>query len=211
MFEDIEITHLDAPINTLFALAVVNLGLIVWLKHGFPREWKLAEWALIDIRRIWQRGADEAPRTGGVIIAHIQGIIALATISFACLNNVLQGVVLGTVIVFVRLVTVLALRKFEKLELLIKESTDIDRHLRTWLATSISVIALFLSLRSQWNSDVGCHLLLSTWAFWSFFRLWRVFQTSMKRLSEFLFAFVYLCSLEILPTVFIIQLVINSL
>ena len=35
--------------------------------------------------------------------------------------------------------------------------------------------------------------------------------TSMKRLSKYLFAIMYLCSLEILPTVFIIQLVINSL
>jgi hypothetical protein len=45
MFEDIEILHLDAPIITMFALAIVNLGLLVWLKHGFPREWRLAGWA----------------------------------------------------------------------------------------------------------------------------------------------------------------------
>jgi hypothetical protein len=188
----------------------VNLGLIVWLKHGFPREWRLAGWALLNVRRIWQRSADEAPRTGGVIIAHIQGVIALATISYACLNNVLQGFALGAIIVFVRLFTVQVLSRFNKLGLLIKESTDIDRHLRTWMAASVSVIAIFLSLRSQWHSDVGCNLLLSTWIFWSCFRLWRVFQTSIKRLSRYSFAFVYLCGLEILPTVFIILLVINS-
>ena len=210
MFEDIEILHLDAPISTMFALAIVNLGLIVWLKHGFPREWRLAGWALLNVRRIWQRSADEAPRTGGVIIAHIQGVIALATISYACLNNVLQGFALGAIIVFVRLFTVQVLSRFKKLRLLIKESTDIDRHLRTWMAASVSVIAIFLSLRSQWNSDVGCNLLLSTWIFWSSFRLWRVFQTSIKRLSRYSFAFVYLCALEILPTVLIIRLVINS-
>lgn len=210
MFEDIEILHLDAPIITMFALAIVNLVLLVWLKHGFPREWRLAGWALLDVRRIWQRSADEAPRTGGVIIAHIQGVIALATISYACLNNVLQGFALGTIIVFVRLFTVEVLSRFNKIELLIKESTDLDRHLRTWLAASVSVIAIFLSLRSQWHSDMGCNLLLSTWIFWSCFRLWRVFQTSIKRLSRYSFAFVYLCGLEILPTVFIILLVINS-
>ena len=210
MFEDIEILHLDAPISTMFALAIVNLGLIVWLKHGFPREWRLAGWALLNVRRIWQRSADEAPRTGGVIIAHIQGVIALATISYACLNNVLQGFALGAIIVFVRLFTVQVLSRFKKLRLLIKESTDIDRHLRTWMAASVSVIAIFLSLRSQWHSDVGCNLLLSTWIFWSGFRLWRVFQTSIKRLSRYSFAFVYLCALEILPTVLIIRLVINS-
>jgi hypothetical protein len=207
MFEDIEILHLDAPIATMFALAIVNLGLIVWLKHGFPREWSLAGWALLNVRRIWQRSADEAPRTGGVIIAHLQGVIALATISYACLNNVLQGFALGAIIVFVRLFTVQVLSRFENLRLLIKESTDIDRHLRTWMAASVSVIAIFISL---WNSDVGCNLLLSTWIFWSCLRLWRVFQTSIKRLSSYSFAFVYLCGLEILPTVFIILLVINS-
>ena len=210
MFEDIEILHLDAPIATMFALAIVNLGLIVWLKHGFPREWRLAGWALLNVRRIWQRSADEAPRTGGVIIAHLQGVIALATISYACLNNVLQGFALGAIIVFVRLFTVQVFSRFENLRLLIKESTDIDRHLRTWMAASVSVIAIFISLRSQWHSDVGCSLLLSTWIFWSCLRLWRVFQTSIKRLSRYSFAFVYLCGLEILPTVFIILLVINS-
>jgi len=210
MFEDIEILHLDAPISTMFALAIVNLGLIVWLKHGFPREWRLAGWALLNVRRIWQRSADEAPRTGGVIIAHIQGVIALATISYACLNNVLHGFALGAIIVFVRLFTVQVLSRFIKLRLLIKESTDIDRHLRTWMAATVSVIAIILSLRSQWHSDVGCNLLLSTWIFWSCFRLWRVFQTSIKRLSIFSFAIMYLCGLEILPNVFIILLVINS-
>ena len=210
MFEDTEILHLDAPIITMFALAIVNLGLLVWLKHGFPREWRLAGWALLDVRRIWQRSADEAPRTGGVIIAHIQGVIALATISYACLNNVLHGFALGAIIVFVRLFTVQVLSRFIKLRLLIKESTDIDRHLKTWMAVSVSVIAIFLSLRSQWHSIVGCNLLLSTWMFWSSFRVWRVFQTSIKRLSRYSFAFMYLCSLEILPTVFIILLVINS-
>jgi hypothetical protein len=210
MFEDIEILHLDAPISTMFALAIVNLGLIVWLKHGFPREWRLAGWALLNVRRIWQRSADEAPRTGGVIIAHIQGVIALGTISYACLNNVLHGFALGAIIVFVRLFTVQVLSRFIKLRLLIKESTDIDRHLRTWMAATVSVIAIILSLRSQLHSDVGCNLLLSTWIFWSCFRLWRVFQTSIKRLSIFSFAIMYLCGLEILPNVFIILLVINS-
>ena len=52
MFEDIEILHLDAPITKMFALAIVNLGLLVWLKNGFPREWRLAGWALLDVRRI---------------------------------------------------------------------------------------------------------------------------------------------------------------
>ena len=144
MFEDIEILHLDAPISILFALGIVNLGLIVWLKHGFPREWRLAGWALLNVRRIWQRSADEATRTSGVIIAHLQGVIALSTISYACLNNVLQGFALGTLIVFVRLFTVQVLSRFKKLELVIKESTDIDRHLRTWMAASVSVIAIFL-------------------------------------------------------------------
>ena len=211
MFEDIEILHLDAPNTTMFALAIVNLGLIVWLKHGFPREWRLAGWAFLNVRRIWQRSADEAPRTGGVIIAHFQGILALATISYACINNFLQGFVLGVLIVFVRLFTVGVLSRFKKLELVIKESTDIDRHLRTWMAASVSVIAILLSLLSPLNTDVGCNLLLSTWLFWSFFRIWRVFQTSINRISRYSFAFVYLCSLEILPTLFIILVVIDSL
>ena len=211
MFEDIEILHLDAPIGPLFALAIVNFGLHVWLKHGFPREWRMAGWALLNIRRIWQRSADEAPRTGGVIIAHIQGVVALSTISYVCLNNVFKGFALGVLIVFVRLITVQVLSRFKKLEVIIKETTDIDRHLRTWMAASVSVIAIFLSLRSQWNADVGCNLLLFTWLFWSIFRLWRVFQTSIKRLNRYSFAIAYLCSLEILPTVFVILVVIDSL
>tara|TARA_B100000767_G_C19703485_1_gene509445 strand:+ start:537 stop:1175 length:639 start_codon:yes stop_codon:yes gene_type:complete len=211
MFEDIQITHLDSPAGAMFALAVVNLALMVWLKHGFPREWRLAGWALLDVRRIWQRSADEAPRTGGVIIAHIQGGIALATISYACLDNAIQGFALGAVIVVVRLIAVQVFGRFTLLELLVKESADIDRHLRTWMAGSVSVIAIVLSLRSQLNEDVGCNLLLSAWMVWSLFRFWRVFQTSINRLSRYSFAIVYLCSLEIIPTAFIIRLVISSL
>ena len=114
MFEAIEIVHLDAPISAMFALAIINLGLIVWMKHRFPREWRLAGWAFQNIRRIWQRGADETPRTGGVIVAHIQGVIALAIISLGCIDNLLPGLVLGVIIVMVRLSSVEIFRRFKK-------------------------------------------------------------------------------------------------
>ena len=211
MFEAIEIVHLDAPISAMFALAIINLGLIVWMKHRFPREWRLAGWAFQNIRRIWQRGADETPRTGGVIVAHIQGVIALAIISLGCIDNLLPGLVLGVIIVMVRLSSVEIFRRFKKLQLLIKETTDIDRHLRTWMAASVSLIAIVLALRPQFNTEVGTYLLLFTWMFWSLFRFLRVFQTSVKRLSRFSLAIMYLCALEIFPTVFIIRLVIASL
>ena len=211
MFEAIEIVHLDAPISAMFALAIINLGLIVWMKHRFPREWRLAGWAFQKIRRIWQRGADETPRTGGVIVAHIQGVIALAIISLGCIDNLLPGLVLGVIIVMVRLSSVEIFRRFKKLELLIKETTDIDRHLRTWMAASVSLIAIVLALRPQFNTEVGTYLLLFTWMFWSLFRFLRVFQTSLKRLSRFSLAIMYLCALEIFPAVFIIRIVIASL
>ena len=221
MYEGIEINHLDTPLLVLFILSLVIGILLMWLRHGFPREWRLAGWVLIDVRRIWQRSADEAPRTGGVIIAHLLGIIAVTTMSLGCVTaleinfpiykTLAIGSALGTVTLSYRLFTQWILSLFQRTQLISKDQIDIDRHLRTWLSATVGALALVFSLLPQLLSLLGLEVFILTWGGWTLCRFWRVFQTSKRRLPHFWWRIVYLCALEILPVLIIIQFIMTML
>lgn len=221
MYKGIEINQLDTPLHVLFSLSLVIGILLIWLRHGFPREWRLAGWALTDVRRIWQRSADEAPRTGGVIISHLLGIIAVTTILLGCVTaleinmpaykTLALGSAIGTVTLSYRLFTQWILCFFSRTYLISKDQIDIDRHLRTWMAATVGALAIVFSLLPQLLMLLGSEVLLLTWGGWTVVRFWRVFQTSKRRLSHFWWRIVYLCALEILPVFFIIQFIMNIL
>ena len=217
MYESIEINHLDTPLIVLFSSSLLIGSLLLWLRHSFPREWRLAIWVLSDVKRVWQRSAEEAPRTGGVIIAHLLGIVAISTISLGCASALeidlptyktfAAGSVFGMVTLSFRLLTRWGLMQFPKTQLISKDQIDIDRHLRTWMSATVGGLALIFSLRPQWLSLVGAEGFILTWGLWTFFRFWRIFQTSKRRFSRYWWRIVYLCALEILPAIIIIQFI----
>jgi len=221
MYESIEINHLDTPLIVLFSLSLATGLLLMWLRHGFPREWRLAGWVLNDVRRIWQRSAEEAPRTGGVIIAHLLGIIAVTTISLGCVTaleinlptykTLAIGSALGTVTLSYRLLIKWVLACFFRTKLIAKDQIDTDRHLRTWMSATVGALALVFSLLPKWLTILGSEVFILTWGGWTLFRFWRIFQTSKRRLSHFWWRIVYLCALEILPVLIIIQFIMNIL
>ena len=221
MYESIAINHLDAPLSVLFSLSLVIGSLLLWLRHGFPREWRLAIWVLSDVRRVWQRSAEEAPRTGGVIIAHLLGIIAISTISLVCFTAweinipvykaLALGGALGIVTLSFRLLTQWILMHFPMTKLMSKDQIDIDRHLRTWLSATVGGFALIFSLLPELLSLLGSQVLILTWGGWTLFRFWRIFETSRRRFSHFWWRIVYLCALEILPVLIIIQFIMTIL
>lgn len=221
MYESIEINHLDAPLIVLFSTSLLIGSLLLWLRHSFPREWRLAIWVLSDVKRVWQRSAEETPRTGGVIIAHLLGIIAISTISLGCASALeidlptykifAAGSVLGMVTLSFRLLTKWVLMQFPTTKLISKDQIDIDRHLRTWMSATVGGLALIFSLRPDWLSLVGAGGFILTWGLWTLFRFWRILQTSKRRLSNFWWRIVYLCGLEILPAIIIIQFIMNML
>ena len=77
MFEGTPITSLDQANFTLFCLSLVLAAGVVWIRQRFLKEWKLANWVIFKINRIWQRGADEVPQAEGIIVSHLIGIWAL--------------------------------------------------------------------------------------------------------------------------------------
>ena len=221
MYESIEINHLDAPLIVLFSLSLAIGVLLIWLRHGFPREWRLAGWVLSDVRRVWQRSAEEAPRTGGVIIAHLLGILAVTTISLGCVTalginlpaykTLAIGSALGSVTLLYRLLIQWVLVRFSRTKLIAKDQIDIDRHLRTWMSATVGALALVFSLLPQLLSILGSEVFILTWGGWTLLRFWRIFQTSKRRLSYFWWRIVYICALEILPVLIIIQFIMNIL
>lgn len=221
MYEGIEINHLDTPLHVLFSLSLVIGILLIWLRHGFPREWRLAGWVISDVRRIWQRSADEAPRTGGVIIAHLLGIMAVTTIALGfataleinvpAYKTLAIGSALGAVTLSYRLLSQWVLGLVPRTKLISKDQIDIDRHLRTWLSAIIGAIAIVFSLLPQLLSILGAEVFILTWGGWTMFRLLRVFQTSKRGLPHFWWRIVYLCALEILPVAIVIQFIMTIL
>lgn len=221
MYEGIEINHLDTPLHVLFSLSLVIGILLIWLRHGFPREWRLAGWVISDVRRIWQRSADEAPRTGGVIIAHVLGIMAVTTIALGfataleinvpAYKTLAVGSALGTVTLSYRLLAQWVLGLVPRTKLISKDQIDIDRHLRTWLSAIVGALAIVFSLLPQLLAILGADVFILTWGGWTLFRLLRVFQTSKRGLPHFWWRIVYLCALEILPVAIVIQFIMTIL
>tara|TARA_B100000767_G_scaffold271647_1_gene297691 strand:+ start:6423 stop:7088 length:666 start_codon:yes stop_codon:yes gene_type:complete len=221
MYEGIEINHIDTPLHVLFSLSLVIGILLIWLRHGFPREWRLAGWVISDVRRIWQRSADEAPRTGGVIIAHVLGIMAVTTIALGfataleinvpAYKTLAIGSALGTVTLSYRLLAQWVLGLIPRTKLISKDQIDIDRHLRTWLSAIVGALAIVFSLLPQLLAILGANVFILTWGGWTLFRLLRVFQTSKRGLPHFWWRIVYLCALEILPVAIVIQFIMTIL
>ena len=157
MFEGTPIINLDAPDLFLFFLSLVTLSLIVWIRQGFLKEWRLADWLVNNINRIWQRGADEVPQTEGILVSHLAGIIALATISWYNWP-ILIGLLVGVGIIASKQIMFWALSLVSKTSQLSNEHNIIDRLSRMWMSSGIGVLALVFSLIPE--PEYYCPLLL---------------------------------------------------
>ena len=51
-------------------ICVFGLGATALLKVQFDREWALTMWTAYQVKRVWQRLADESARTGGTLTSH---------------------------------------------------------------------------------------------------------------------------------------------
>ena len=198
MFEGIPIIKLDAPDLYLFCIALVLLGLVVWIRQGFLKEWRLADWLINNINRIWQRGADEVPQTEGILVSHLAGIISLATISWYNWP-ILMGLAVGVGLIILKQIMFWALSLISKTSQLSSEHNIIDRLTRMWMSSGIGALALVFSLIPE--PENYCPLLLFSiaWTISIIFRWFRVFQSAKRRLNSFFYSFLYLCALEIFP------------
>ena len=54
-------------------ICVFGVGATALLRVQFDREWALTMWTAYQIKRVWQRLADESARTGGTLTSHAIG------------------------------------------------------------------------------------------------------------------------------------------
>ena len=72
------------PISPLHVYALplwicaFGMGATALLRVQFDREWALTMWTAYQIKRVWQRLADESARTGGTLTSHAMGMLTWA-------------------------------------------------------------------------------------------------------------------------------------
>jgi len=208
MLENIPHENLDSPDIVLFLMSLSIIGLVVWVKHGFLREWRMARWVIKDVKRIWQRGADEVPQTEGIIISHAIGVMGLFGIVSRFLDlYIATGIVLALFVI--RQISGGIVTLSTRYAQLSRDHLSIDRHLKMWFGLSVALYSLVVSLQPQNSSLQDLDIFIAMWLLWSVYRMGKVFQTARKRLNSILYSFLYLCALEILPIMVLAQLAIT--
>ena len=205
MFEGNTIHNSEAPEILLFCIAVAIIGLVVWIRQGFLKEWRLADYLIFNINRIWQRGADEVPQSEGIMINHLVGIMSLATIGwFEIPFYYAFGI--AAAIVFARQVMFWVMSLIPKISNLGNEHNIIDRLCRLWMSAGIGLVALTLAMLPYPDIFHSFILFSCVWAISIVFRWIRVFQSANRRLNSISYSFLYLCALEIFPILAFVKL-----
>ena len=205
MFEGNTIQNSEAPEILLFCIALAIIGLVVWIRQGFLKEWRLADYLIFNINRIWQRGADEVPQAEGIMINHLVGILSLATIGwFEIPFYYAFGI--AAAIVIARQVTFWIMSLVPKISHLGNEHNIIDRLCRLWMSAVIGIVALTLSMLPYPEIFHSFILFSCVWALFVVFRWIRVFQSANRRLNSISYSFLYLCALEIFPILAFVKL-----
>ena len=209
MFDGTPIVKLDSPDLFLFTLALAVLGMVVWVRQGFLKEWRLADWLIYSINRIWQRGADEVPQAEGIFVNHIAGILSLSLIGWFDLP-IYIGLGVAFSIVISRQIMFWVIRQIPRIAQLGNEHSIIDRLCRFWMSTCIGGVALVFSLIPSPENFSPFLVFGVIWIVSLLFRWFRVIQSANRRLHSFSYSFLYLCALEIFPVLAFIKLMSAS-
>ena len=207
MFEGNPINSLDQPDFALFCLSLVLGGGVGWIRQRFLKEWKLANWVIFKINRIWQRGADEVPQTEGIIVSHLLGIWAVGIIGYL-LDNFLNGLLAGLSLFTIRQLVFWGLGFYSKTKILSLEHSVVDEVIRMWLSVAVGGAALVFSILPGIDALTQVTVLTALWFVVVMFKWVRVLQSSRRRLNDILLAFLYLCALEILPFMVLMNLIL---
>lgn len=207
MFDGTPIISLDQADLTLFCLSLILAAGVVWIRQRFLKEWKLANWVILKMNRIWQRGADEVPQAEGIIVSHLIGILTVGLIGYT-IGEFLYGLLAGVVLFLLRQLAFWGLSLNPKTKVLASEHNLVDRVVRMWFGVAIGTATLVFSLVPSISSLVENLIVLFLWFVVVGFRWIRVLQSSRRRLHDILLAFIYLCALEILPFIVLIKLII---
>lgn len=209
MFEGTPINTEGSADLTLFCLALVLCGAMVWIRQKFLKEWKLADWVIFKANRIWQRGADEVPQAEGIIVSHLIGVWGVGLIGYFA-GDFLKGIAIGISLYTLRQLAFWGLKFYTRTKIITLEHNLVDRVSRMWFSGGIAGFAIIVALVPGISQEIQLGTSLLMWWIFISFKWMRVLQSARRRLNDFLLAFMYLCALEILPFLVLMKLIIDS-
>ena len=204
MFEGIPHIAQGAPDLYLFTLTLVTACLIMWIRQGFLKEWRLRNYLKNNMNRIWQRGADEVPQAEGIAINHLIGVLTFGIMAWSSLGFVV-GVCAGAGFIASRQLMFRIAGAFPKTSQLANHHDIIDRLTRLWMAGSVCILGIICSLIPQFYLINPLYIFATIWTISGLFRMFRVYQSAQRRLHRIPLSFMYLCALEIFPVLAFIQ------
>ena len=205
MFDGIPHITQDAPDLYLFTLTLITAGLIMWIRQGFLKEWRLRDYLKNNMNRIWQRGADEVPQAEGIAVNHLIGVLSFGIMtwsSFGCITGMSAGV--GFIVL--RQLMFRIAGAFPKTAQLANEHDIIDRLTRLWMAGTICMLGVVNALIPGPYLINPIYIFGGIWICAWLFRMFRVYQSAQRRLNSIPFSFMYLCALEIFPVLAFVKL-----
>ena len=220
MFEGNPIPH--ASYDILIAiLASITLGMVatVMLRIRFEREWSLTIWTAYNIKRVWQRLADESARTGGTLTSHALVVFAWCILGSAwslsqadySLDNLWLGMGYGGLIGVGSLLlraTAAALGGWITSDpAATSRGLEIDRHMRNWLFWLLVILCVFhLGQNIQFDRrHILWRTVVSAWWIWLSLKWLRQLQSVVHSGLHFGWGIVYICTFEIGPTYLLLK------
>ena len=214
------------PISPLYVYALplwicaFGMGATALLRVQFDREWALTMWTAYQIKRVWQRLADESARTGGTLTSHAMGILTWALLGSlwgvntsdtsagdTAGNGAMWGALLGLITLVARQVGgwIGAWVTLEREA--IERGFEVDRHMRNWLLWAL--IALVAWELTQFNGfenrgEMWSHV-CTVWWVWLGLKWLRQFQSVLNKRLHIGWGIAYICTLEIGPTLLLFE------
>lgn len=202
--------------------ALIGLCTTAVLRMQFEREWALTMWSAYQIKRVWQRLADESARTGGTLTSHAMGVLGWAMLGslwgIAQSQTPEEGVVwqgaqwglaLGIATLIARQVAgwIGAWVTLEREA--VQRGYEVDRHMRNWfLWLLIGLVCWELSQFNGFENRAEMwHDAVVLWWVWLALKWVRQFQSLLHKRLQIGWGIAYICTLEIGPSLLLFEYV----
>jgi hypothetical protein len=221
MFEGMPLPISPLDVYTLpLWICAFGMGATALLRVQFDREWALTMWTAYQIKRVWQRLADESARTGGTLTSHAMGILTWALLGAlwgvntsetsaveAAGNGAMWGALLGLITLVSRQVGgwIGAWVTLEREA--IERGFEVDRHMRNWLLWAMTALVVweltqfngFENRGEMWSN------VCTVWWVWLGLKWLRQFQSVLNKRLHIGWGIAYICTLEIGPSLLLFE------
>ncbi len=196
-------------------ICALGIGATALLRVQFDREWALTMWTAYQIKRVWQRLADESARTGGTLTSHSIGIICWALLGSlwgvntsktiateVAVNGAIWGGGLGLITLITRRIGGWIGSWVTLEEEAIQRGFEVDRHMRNWLLWLLISLVIWELTHFNGFEDRGetWQHVCTFWWVWLVIKWTRQFQSVLNERLHIGWGIAYICTLEIGPS-----------